>query len=173
MGRRSLVFLLLSCPFLLASCMQGGTGGAPSAMAAITDPPQELGWVEVRLGDHPLRIMIARTEEQKQKGLMFRRSLGEDEGMLFVYDTPHRMTFWMKNTWLPLDLVFFSEDLEVTDLIEGMVPGVGIPDADLPRYTSAGEAQYALELASGSVRRLAVTPGTRLQVPLPYLHFER
>ncbi len=137
---------------------------------AANDLAQELPWVDVRLGETPLRVMIARTEQEKRTGLMFRRRLAPDEGMLFVYDSPHQMTFWMKNTLLPLDLVFFGPDLTVTEFIEGMVPGVGRSDDELPRYTSTGPAQYALELASGSVRRLGITPGLSLEIPLTLLH---
>lgn len=164
-----LVLILLTGPFLLCSCLSSSSGSTGEAAVAANDLAQELPWVDVRLGETPLRVMIARTEQEKRTGLMFRRNLAPDEGMLFVYDTPHQMTFWMKNTLLPLDLVFFGPDLTVTEFIEGMVPGVGRSDDELPRYTSTGPAQYALELASGSVRRLGITPGLSLEIPLPLL----
>lgn len=137
--------------------------------AQVVGRAQELPFETAQLGSHTLRLMIARTGEQKQTGLMFRETLAVDEGMLFVYDEPVEMQFWMKNTRLPLDIVFFSPDLTVTEFIAGMVPGFGVPEANLPRYSTQGKAQYALELASGAISLLNIRPGDRLKIPLPLL----
>lgn len=126
------------------------------------DAPQSLPWIEARLGDRPLNIMVARSDFEKRTGLMFRRELRENEGMLFENSSPSFLTFWMKNTWLPLDLVFFSPRLEVTEWILDLKPGMVIPDEDLPLYQSRGKAQYALEVPSGSVARWKLRVGERL-----------
>ena len=70
---------------------------------------------------------------------------------------------------MPLDIVFLSANLTVNESIKGMVPGYGIPENKLPIYKADQPAQYALELASGSVVGLGIKPGDKLAVPLPLL----
>jgi len=179
-GRLFLVMALVMFPILFCSCLESSTFNDPPPAVVGADGStdtapapgtlaQNLPWVDARLGVRQLRIMVARTEAEKRTGLMFRTELGENEGMLFVYPAPQMMTFWMKNTILPLDLLFFSNDLELTESIPGMKPGIGIPETELPRYSSAKAAQYALELASGTVKKWGIVPGNRLEVPLPFL----
>ena len=139
------------------------------AGAASLPDHQDLPLVEAMLATQPLRIMVARTDAEKRQGLMFFTDLPADQGMLFVYDTPQQMSFWMKNTYIPLDLVFFDEDLRVTEMIRGMVPGNGVPDHLLPHYRSSRAAQYALELASGSIAAFGIEPGDTLAIPLTHL----
>lgn len=101
---------------------------------------------------------------------MYYDFLAENHGMLFVYQTPRTMSFWMKNTKIPLDLVFFSDTLEITEWIENMQPGYGKPENLLPRYTSQSPAQYALELPAGSIVRLGLKTGDRLDIPVTLLY---
>lgn len=176
-GRISIVclFLLLLC--LSTSCMArpgSPENGATSAAteAPVYGQPQELPYVQASLAGRPIRLMLAKTAQQQMYGLMFRTVLGDDEGMLFCYDAPRRMSFWMKNTILPLDLIFFDADLRIAEFIKGMKPGIGIGDALLPRYTSAGLVQYGLEMASGTVDAWSLRPGDRLEIPLPLLGTE-
>ncbi len=160
--------MLLSAFLLLFSLQVAG----PSRLQApppADHPGQKLSYHQARLGGHPLRLMLARTTEEKMQGLMFYTSLADDEGMLFVYPQTQRMAFWMKNTLIPLDLVFFNEKLEVTEWIEGMQPGGSRPDHALPRYVSRGAARYALELSEGSIRRLRIRTGQKLEIPLVLL----
>lgn len=117
-----------------------------------------------------LKIMLARSYEEKALGLMYYPSLDENRGMLFVYSEPRSMSFWMKNTMIPLDLVFFSPDLEVTEWIKSMQPGYGSPESTLPRYTSTGPAQYALELNAGMIDKLSLKVGDRLDIPITLLY---
>lgn len=131
--------------------------------------PQRLPLVTAALAGHPIRLMIAKSDEQRSYGLMFRTEMSADEGMLFCYDNPHRMTFWMKNTILPLDLIFFDADLRISEVIRAMKPGIGISDTLLPRYTSIRPAQYGLEMASGTVEAWNLRLGDRLDIPLPLL----
>jgi hypothetical protein len=167
--------MLLAGSLFLASC-QGSSGEPPfNTVPSLTQTPnletrgQELPFHEAILGTNTLSIMLARTEEERRIGLMYRPALASGQGMLFCYDAPQEMSFWMKNTRIPLDLVFFSADLKVTEWVEGMVPGFGLPESLLPLYSSRGMAQYALELASGSIRALGVKPGQVLGVPAPLL----
>lgn len=75
--------------------------------------------MKIEIGDKEYNVEVARTEEEKVKGLQEKESLGEDEGMLFVYDEPQEIAFWMKNTAIPLDIVFMDEDGEVISVKQG------------------------------------------------------
>lgn len=127
--------------------------------------PQNLPKVEAKLADKKLNLMLARTDYQKAKGLMFYKEIASDTGMLFIYNTPHKMSFWMMNTRIPLDLIFFSKDLVVTEYIKDMKPGYGINPNLLPHYDSKGDAQYALELKSGCIDEFQIKIGDRLEIP--------
>ena len=73
-------------------------------------------------GDHNFAIEIATTDQERALGLMFRRSLPENAGMLFLYDRPQPATMWMKNTLIPLDMVFISADGRVHRIEENAEP---------------------------------------------------
>lgn len=163
------LLLVLSALIFFASCQAHSDSNPVQPANTSAESPQELEKHSVTLATSPLQIMIARTEGEKRTGLMYRTLLADDEGMLFCYDAPQAMSFWMKNTKIPLDLVFFGPELTVTEFIKGMIPGYGVAEGQLPIYRSAGKAQYALELASGSVMRLGIRPGDKLAVPLPLL----
>ncbi|HNW33887.1 MAG TPA: DUF192 domain-containing protein [Candidatus Ozemobacteraceae bacterium] len=141
-----------------------------SAGGIIYGQPQNLVPVDARLAGHPVRLTLARTENQRAYGLMFRAEMPADEGMLFCYSLPQQMIFWMKNTILPLDLILFDDRLRISEVIRGMKPGIGIPEAQLPRYTAAAPAQYALEMASGTADTWNLHPGDQLEIPLPLLN---
>ena len=134
--------------------------------------PQKLTCVNATLGNNPLKIMLARTNSERAKGLMFYEEIASSTGMLFVFNEPHKMSFWMMNTRIPLDLIFFSEDLSVTEWIKNMVPGYGKPAYRLPHYTSKGIAKYALELKAGSIEELNIKIGDKLEIPLILLYCE-
>lgn len=131
---------------------------------------QILQMTEARLAGQSLRIWLARTHEEKARGLMYYDSIEDDQGMLFVYESPQIMSFWMKNTRIPLDLVFFTENLEINGWIKDMQPGYGLPERSLAHYVSELPAQYALELKAGSIERLALKHGDRLEIPLTLLY---
>ena len=68
--------------------------------------------MKIEIGDKEYNVEVARTEEEKIKGLQEKESLGENEGMLFIYDEPQELAFWMKDTAIPLDIVFIDESLD-------------------------------------------------------------
>jgi len=86
-----------------------------------------------------IRVEVVRTEDEKARGLMFRDKLGTDEGMLFVYEKEEFLTFWMKNTPLPLSIAFIDQKGKIVD-IQDMEP------FSLRIHTSARPARYALEM---------------------------
>ena len=93
-------------------------------------------------------IEVARTPEEKAKGLMYRTSLPQDQGMLFVYDKPVMLSFWMKNTLIPLDIFFIGSDLKIKTISENTPPC--IPETVCPTYSSSEPVQYVLELNGGA-----------------------
>jgi len=159
--------LLLLTGFLVA-CRSDAL--AESSANTSDNSAQILQTVDARLGGNSLRIWLARTHQEKAKGLMFFDSMADDQGMLFVYESPQFMSFWMKNTKIPLDLVFFTENLEINGWIKGMQPGYGLPERDLEHYSSELPAQYALELNAGSIERLSLKHGDRLEIPITLLY---
>ncbi|MCH2155087.1 MAG: DUF192 domain-containing protein [Opitutales bacterium] len=67
-------------------------------------------WIQTAVGDQPILIQAAFTESERQKGLMYRREMDKDAGMLFVFETPQARGFWMKNTYIPLDIAYMTSD---------------------------------------------------------------
>lgn len=105
----------------------------------------------------PLRLEIARTPAQRARGLMHRRHLAPDAGMVFVYDRVQPRCMWMKNTYIPLDMLFLDSHGVVTDVIENTVPESTWP------YCSRGPAQYVVELRAGTARRRGLGRGSRMR----------
>jgi hypothetical protein len=106
---------------------------------------------------------VADTYEERAQGLMGREELAPDEGMLFVFEYPQNATFWMKNTPIPLDIIFIAENGTVLNIAEA-VPEPGIADADLTRYPSAGEALWVLEVPGGRCAELGIVPGSHAAI---------
>ncbi len=103
-------------------------------------------------------VEVVKTEEDKTKGLMFRDDLGRDEGMLFVYDREEILTFWMKNTPLPLSIAFLDSRGKVVDL-QDMTP------FSIKTHASAYPARYALEMNQGWFKRNGVSVGDTIKIP--------
>ncbi len=112
-----------------------------------------------------LHTRVADTQEKTEKGLMFVKHLPENEGMLFVFDQPQTYYFWMKNTWIDLDIIFLSADGEITQLYEHVPHTYSYtPDHEIP--VVRGEGQYVLEAAAGTAHRHRLQAGDRLQFTL-------
>ncbi|MDR0551791.1 MAG: DUF192 domain-containing protein [Spirochaetaceae bacterium] len=110
-------------------------------------------------GSQTVTAELARTEEQKMRGLMFRKTLADGEGMLFIYDRDVPMSFWMKNTQVPLSIAYISRAGIIIDIFD-MEP--------LSTRTVRGSraARYALEVPQGWFARNGIAEGDRLS-PLP------
>jgi uncharacterized protein len=107
------------------------------------------------------KVEIAQTDVQRQMGLMWRETLAEDEGMLFLFDTEQHLSFWMRNTVLPLDIIFIDSDWKVVGVSANAVPFTDDP-RDVP-----GVSQYVLELNAGAAARHAIGPGTIVRYTPP------
>lgn len=106
-------------------------------------------------------LEVADEEDERREGLMHRQSLPENHGMVFVYDDAEPRTFWMKNTLVPLDIIFVAPNGTVID-IEHARTQPNASDSELDRYRSDGDAKYAVELERGFANRTGVEPGTEL-----------
>ena len=109
----------------------------------------------LRIKDKTISVELARTRAEHELGLMFRDSLPTDEGMLFVFAAPEKLSFWMKNTKVPLSIAFLGADGAIRQ-IEDMEPFSTDP------VPSKDECQYALEMNRGWFRRNGVGVGDRL-----------
>jgi len=116
----------------------------------------------VKVGSHPLKVELALSEEQREHGLMFRKKLGRDDGMVFVFDEPAYQSMWMKNTLIPLSVAFLDGDGRILNILD-MQPQT------LDTHTSAGPARYAIETNIGWFERNKVKAGDKVTglPPLP------
>ena len=107
---------------------------------------------------------VADEPEERSHGLMDRESLPQDHGMLFVYDAPQNMSFWMKNTLIPLDIIFIHENRTVLNVEEAEVEDPATPDSELPRYRSQGPALWVVEINQGLSAEKGIGPGTVVDI---------
>jgi len=125
----------------------------PAATGEPTQAQPRLPSVTLFLGNHQLTAEVARTSMQIRTGMMFRPSIGEDEGMLFVFSAPHRASFWMKNVKVELSVAYLDPEgriLEIHDLE---------PGNENPVASGSTRVQYALETARGWFERRGLAPG--------------
>lgn len=154
---------------VLAACSpavgKGGTAPSPASAAATSQPSvhPESGLAVIPLSvhhdgkQHKFRVEVARTTEEQAKGLMFRTAMGADEGMLFPFDPPRDASFWMKNTVIPLDIVFIGTDGKVLNISANAAP------YSLEPRSSAGVTKAVLELNGGRAAALGIAPGARVE----------
>ena len=105
---------------------------------------------------HSFTVEIAQTPEEQARGLMFRRSLAPNAGMLFPLDPPRQASFWMKNTLIPLDMIFIRADGRIERIAARTIPGSETPVA------SHGPVVAVLELAGGRAAALGIKEGDRV-----------
>ena len=121
-------------------------------------PPSGLRTVTMHIGDRDFVLEVAETEEAQQTGLMNRDSMPADRGMIFVFDDEEERGFWMKNTRIPLDILYLDRTGRIVSLKQ-MEP------FDLRSTPSDGPAQYAIELNAGAATRAGVKRGDTLTLP--------
>lgn len=112
-------------------------------------------WVEV--GGQRFNVELADDFEERARGLMYRESMPADHGMLFVHDIEAPLAYWMKNTKIPLDILYFDAERRLVSIQRG-VPICTAGDR-CPNYPSRGPAKYVLELNAGRSDRLSLKPG--------------
>jgi uncharacterized membrane protein (UPF0127 family) len=104
-----------------------------------------------------VNVEVAATNAKRELGLMFRRHLDEQAGMIFLFKQPQHLTFWMKNTLIPLDMIFADSDGRIVGIVENAAPLSESIDA------VDGDSQYVLEVNGGFCKRHGVIAGDRLR----------
>jgi hypothetical protein len=118
---------------------------------------------KIQLGSKTLSVEIAETEAQQERGLMYRKKMGPDEGMLFIFKVEQILYFWMKNTFLNLSIGYFDKDGNLIDIQE-MKAVTSVMEENLPNYPSRKPALYALEMNAGWFAKNKIKLGTKLKV---------
>ena len=128
------------------------------ALAATTraqDVAQELPAIRLNAGMHIVKAEVAQTPDQRGVGLMHRKTMPANDGMLFVFEQLAPQCFWMKNTLLPLSIAFLADDGTVTSIAD-MAPG------SLDSHCSSQPVRYALEMNQGWFAKRGIKPGSKL-----------
>jgi uncharacterized protein len=138
---------------LIAVIASGWAGAAFAACAPDT--------VELRGPSLAARfsVEVADTGAERARGLMFRESMPRSVGMLFVYDAPQQASFWMKNTLIPLDMIFADQTGRVTRVHARAVPH------DLTPIDGGADVQYVLEINGGLAKAMGIVEGTEMRHP--------
>ena len=144
---------------LLITLLLDGCAGDPSSPPPPAgEQPQRLPTATIRVGDVPLEVEVADTEAERQKGMMFRRRLGPDEAMLFIFPSEANLRFWMKNTPVDLDLAYVAADGRILAIAR-----LHAHSTD-PVY-SREPARFALETPAGWFAAHGIAEGDRLTLP--------
>jgi uncharacterized membrane protein (UPF0127 family) len=160
MSVRSILFAVCAT---LAACspMAADAGQQATAAAVVRHPQSGLEVVPLTIVSrgkrHPFRVEVARSDAEWSKGLMFRTAMGADEGMIFVDRPPQPASFWMKNTVIPLDIVFIGTDRRILNIVADAEP------YSLTPRSSQGIASAVLELNGGRAAQLGLAPGDRVE----------
>lgn len=145
-----LIGSLLSLSFLLPSCVLA-----------------EDRVIEVQLPRGAvIQAEIADTPKKRAEGLMYREHLGKNRGMLFIFGQAQLWTFWMKNTKIPLDIIWMNEKKQIIHIVRS-TPICTRKDDGCPQYQPNDPAMYVLELGSGEADRLKLENGSKLKFQTP------
>jgi uncharacterized membrane protein (UPF0127 family) len=131
---------------------------APPSATGGPDQPQHLATAKIRVGAVPLVVEVARTREENAKGMMFRKSLEPDEAMLFIADRDTNLAFWMKDTYVDLDLAYIRSDGVIVQ-IEAMKA------LDTESVYSREPARFTLETPAGWFAAHGIAVGAKVEIP--------
>jgi uncharacterized membrane protein (UPF0127 family) len=155
--RRRLHFIVSALSFFVALFAILAALGSAGRLSAVELQPLE---IVSKTGVHTFAVEMAVTPEEQARGLMFRRELPEGQGMLFDFQREQPATFWMKNTYVSLDMIFIRSDGRILRIAENTVP---LSEALVP---SGGAVRAVLEVVAGTARKLAIVPGDRVVHPI-------
>lgn len=140
--RAVLTALALSLALPIAACSRDGSQAESAATIPLT--------IAAKGQTHKFNVEVARTEAEQDRGLMFRTSLPADGGMIFPFEKPRIGSFWMKNTLIPLDMIFIRADGSIDRIAENTIP------ESIEPVVSGGEVSAVLELPGGTAARLGI-----------------
>jgi uncharacterized membrane protein (UPF0127 family) len=141
------VFGLALCWVLVfAGCQPKATQATPFGLRI----------AELKISNVPITVEVAETPQASENGLMFRDSLPEDHGMLFIFDQPKKASFWMRNTKIPLSIAYADSDGKILE-IKSMNP---LDETVVP--SRSDEVDYALEVNQGWFTRHGITSGAKI-----------
>lgn len=162
-GRRKAILRRMAAALLVGALAAEAVltcSGAFAATAASRPAKVEPLEIVTATGAHVLRVEVARTSSEREKGLMFRASLPADGGMLFDFHNEQPIAMWMKNTPLPLDMIFVSRAGRVVSMTQGAEPFS-------ERIISSGAPAVAvIEVSAGTAGRLSVAVGDVVRHPI-------
>ena len=147
MNNRLLLLLLILIALIAAGC------------ASPSDKPPSSVKILGSDGDVRLPVEAADSGEERTLGLMWREHLDSDKGMLFMFDDEGYHSFWMKNTLIPLDMIFISGNSTIVDIKEGLQPCT-VEDCEI--YVPSGRAKYVLEVNAGFVKEKNIKTGDKV-----------
>lgn len=152
------VFVVLTVAVHGAGCArEPGDASAPKT-PAVAAAKSVADYFPIKVGQVVVRMQLAVRPAEMQRGLMERRNLGADDGMIFVYERPQQMSFWMHNTPTPLDIGFFTRD----GTLQEVYPLHPFDETSVASRSS--ELQFALEVNQGWFREKGVKPGAKLDL---------
>ena len=146
------LFVLLAALLLLP--------GAPGARAQAAATDLQILEIASKTGVHAFQVEMAVNEEQRAKGLMFRKELPDGRGMLFDFQRDQEISMWMKNTLIPLDMIFITRDGRIHRIAENTEPH------SLRPISSGGPVLAVLEVSGGTARKLGLARGDRVTHPM-------
>ena len=138
---------------LLAALILFAAGRAPAADVQTLE-------IASKSGVHPFAVEVAVNDEERARGLMFRKELPEGRGMLFDFKNEQPVAFWMKNTYVPLDMIFIRADGRILRIAENTEP---LSERLVP---SGGPVLGVLEVIAGTAKKFGIQPGDRVSYPI-------
>lgn len=145
------LIILFITPFLTGCGEPEGGRGLPVQPLTIETQSGQI---------HEFEVELALTQEEMSVGLMFREDMDDDKGMLFYFGQEREINFWMKNTFIPLDMIFIKADGTIHHIHENAVP------EDLTPIPSQGRVMAVLEINAGLSKKLGIQPGDRVNQAL-------
>ena len=141
----------------MAACAQPNAPANQDAEGHLGPLPMEDLTIETAHGVQRFHVEIADNNAEREQGLMYRRSMDADHGMLFDFNPPQQVSFWMHNTFLPLDIIFIGQDGRILNIAANATP---FSDDNIP---AAGPVRGVLELNAGRAAALDILPGDRVR----------
>ncbi len=151
------MFRRLTLPACVFALVLAALAVFPRAAATLETFDRSELTIVTETGRHDFSVELASNGRQRAQGLMYRQEMPADHGMLFDYRRSRNVSMWMKNTYIPLDMLFIDAGGTIKGLHERAVPG------SLEAISSPGPVRAVLELNGGTVRRLGIKPGDKVE----------